>query len=178
MRSEAPALLPICRSRVQAEILAPYQALTFADLNEALNALMTKEPDWESPAESMYSTRRQLLQVKTNDVEAAIGDMIKAFEHLDETMDSYWLGVAFFLAGVVLAWVGLCITLATFETGVGAIVGLIVAVVGLLFTLFSGVTLPNLGAETELVAEKFRQLNQQISATTWGSPTKDSEWTW
>ena len=45
------------------------------------------------------------------------------------------------------------------ETGVGAIVGLIVA-------------------EAELVAEKFRQLNQQISATTWGSPTKDSEWTW
>lgn len=149
-----------------------YRTLELEAIVALVDTLAEANPDWESPAKEMYTPRRLVAQLKTRDMRSAVSDMIRVFDDLDATTDSYFLSAVLLVVGIIAAVVGIILAIPTGGWG------LIATVIGALITLAGWFTLPDMSKELESAQAQFTLLADDIKSGTWGERTNDAAWEW
>ncbi|SDL16085.1 hypothetical protein [Tessaracoccus oleiagri] len=135
-----------------------------------VGTMMGDRSGWVSPNQALYEAKVEPLKAKILGLESQLTKMIESMRTLDDTLQSYILGALLALAGMLLAYVGLIVALATGWTGVGAIIGLVVAIVSFLFSFVAFFTLPDVRGEVEGQRDSVSQAASVVDQSRWPAP--------
>lgn len=157
-----------------------FERIDFGTLIDDIDVanLLGDRSGWTSPNQQLYEAKIQPLESKVRELRTALTALIDAARRCDSTLQSYVVGGLVATAGLALALAGLALALATGWTGVGAVIGLVIAILSLVASLDSFFLLPDVTGEIRAQAAAVQLAAGEVNESAWPSPPKLSSGAW
>ena len=159
----SPDALRDAAQSIRSKVVAPAQELAPSVVLGRLPSTM--DSNWrDGKASERYRSAVDGRDTALARIESLASPIISALEDLADAIPQFFIQLAAFVSGAVVALLGLAVAFSTAETGYGAIAGFLAAIAGVLTTVIAGLQY-KLGTE-----QTIQRVTRQLSGETPGWP--------
>lgn len=155
-----------------------YAAISFEQIFSQLDVktMMGNREGWVSTNQQLYEAKVQPLESKLRGVKSGLDVLIDSLRTLDKTCQDRFSAVLMAMLNVALGVAGLATAVATAWTGVGAIVGIVVAILAFTSSVVALLSIPDVDAEIERRKDAVEMASDAVAKSRWpNAPSLVSE---
>ena len=124
---------------------------------------------WESVNKPLYTAKVEPLKGKATSLADTLSDFVDALIRACDALRNWVIGGLAAVGGIILALIGLCTALAAGWTGVGAIIGLIVAIVSFTYAIAQLLLLSDYTSVIETESQTINDRASSVDGSQWPS---------